>query len=801
MYYKIINAVIKEITREEAFESIKELCKTPYIGFDLETGGLDYNAPILLYCFGNEDFQIVTTEYEESFIRAVYTDSIIVGQNLKFDLSMIYWQYDLLPNKTVWDTMIVEQRIWQGFGRCKMNPNPISFGLEAITQRRVKEERLTTKDVRHHFIGKTKDTYRVCEEDLIYVAEDVKHLIPILHSQRKQVESFELNHLIYNIELPLVKVLVRMERVGFDFDVDAWSKILKENIETRYKLLNELDNWVANYAIENNLTDMFDMNLLQRERMRDVTIATTDLFGNKIDPKLAFRIPKSKKINFETSRMNYSSDKQIIELFAKLGFELPTNSGTHLVPIMVRKKDKIVIEESMGIYPYHFEEYNWEEDSQKAKYHIRHTGFKTGIPALEEYKLLNPKFKGNEFIDILAKYSTVTTEVTNYGQNYIDKVNPITNRIHTIYRQCEAVTGRLQSGGGNKQPDKFNSQNIKRENQYRNCFGGGKGYSVFTNDLSGAEVVILADKANDKTLIKLAIIDDDVHSPVAQACWRNVYLYRAGIGLYWNNPKEFKEFSGGVKNDINNFTINASRVIAYNKSISLIISKKENKNLRDAFKAITFGTVYGMFAKKCANSLNISLEEGQVVIDTIKSIIPETFKLITNNIDFAMGKKYEGRWSKNPNGFLRLNDYSKSRLWFPEMLKVIKTKGAYSPHFGDINKMEGNARNAPIQGTQADMMKEAMVVATDIIVKGNYPVDLIIQVHDELVGKCPKRYDGVSEEYFKDPHHINFTHDNGTQLALPAPLFVKEIMTMVANRYLTNIKMAASCEVADFWLK
>ena len=49
---------------------------------------------------------------------------------------------------------------------------------------------------------------------------------------------------------------------------------------------------------------------------------------------------------------------------------------------------------------------------------------------------------------------------------------------------------------------------------------------ILTIDLSGAEVVIMADKAKVQVLYNMAIVNNDAHSPVAQECWRNIGKHR-----------------------------------------------------------------------------------------------------------------------------------------------------------------------------------------------------------------------------------------------------------------------------------
>ncbi len=46
---------------------------------------------------------------------------------------------------------------------------------------------------------------------------------------------------------------------------------------------------------------------------------------------------------------------------------------------------------------------------------------------------------------------------------------------------------------------------------------------------------------------------------------------------------------------------------------------------------------------------------------------------------------------------------------------------------------ERNAINAPIQGSAADIIKIAMIRIQENLTRNNYQVEMILQVHDELV--------------------------------------------------------------------
>jgi DNA polymerase-1 len=55
----------------------------------------------------------------------------------------------------------------------------------------------------------------------------------------------------------------------------------------------------------------------------------------------------------------------------------------------------------------------------------------------------------------------------------------------------------------------------------------------------------------------------------------------------------------------------------------------------------------------------------------------------------------------------------------------------------DRNFAERVAVNMPIQGTQADMIKRAMVTIHDRLDESDLEARMLLQVHDELVFECP----------------------------------------------------------------
>jgi DNA polymerase I-like protein with 3'-5' exonuclease and polymerase domains len=355
----------------------------------------------------------------------------------------------------------------------------------------------------------------------------------------------------------------------------------------------------------------------------------------------------------------------------------------------------------------------------------------------------------------------------------------ITNKIHTTYRQTNAVNGRLQSGGGKQEPDKYNSQNIPRKKKIRECFGTEKGYSLTTLDLEGAEAITMAAKAKDYKLYKL--VNGDIHSHLSTIGRKNIFLYRAGdaLGLWDNLP----DANGEVKrhtmySKVYNFNYrcknvktiesikksNKTEVVKnYNSYLTFNVSRTENAERRQSDKNLTFGAVYGCKPKKAAKIIDVSIQEGLIYLNTIKKELPVTFEMVENNVKKAL-----------EDGYLVINDRTNSIIWFPSVIDSKK----HNYQLDDSSKweIEGQARNIPISGTQADMLKEAMVEIDSYFVKNKLPCLIIAQVHDELVVKHPTEMTEI-------------------------PRIVSNIMKTTCNKYLNDFKIETQYNTLLTWTK
>ncbi len=678
------------------------------IGFDLETTGLDaYKNDILLVILGDKktkfviDYQSIDSLTWSIIFKDIKDILRFLGQNIKFDWK--FWKAKTgIELKSCYDTMLVEQRLYAGY--------EISNSLDSINQRYfgvIPKE--MNKSIRLDFIGANPNTFIFQTKHILYAAGDVGSLEDIRDKQLVLIKKWNLEFLINEIEMPLINVLAECELEGFVLDTVKWKEIIEENKITKFQKECELDNEIK--RLRDGLTNEQRLYLIggkfDRERIKYNKPINIGLFGEPT---------KEVKVKDNPNNFNYSSPAQIVDLFARLHQPLPTKEDEYEIPVLLK---------------------NGKIDDKGDN--IR---FTTGEGAIESYLIYNPDSIMKTFIKTLIDFREVNTQLNTFGQSFLDYINPITNKIHSIFRQCNAVNGRLQSG--NTDESYINIQNIPAKKKFRECFGTDKGYSIVTIDLEGAEVVVMADKANDLKLFELAM-KGDIHSHMAQKGWRNIYKKRYDI------IKDTMDFEEEDK----------LKELSENFIVSKIIN---NESHRKPCKNLTFGVVYGCHNKKASRTINVSKEEGQVYINTIKSEIPLTFKMVENNVKLALKQ-----------GYIVFNTRTNSRLWFPKAINAIKNR--IEIDFMDKIEVDGQARNTPISGTQADMVKESMVVIYKYIKENKIDSVLLAQVHDELVYKIP---DSILDWF---------------------PNKIKELLLETSNKYLTNIKIEASMEVHKYWTK
>lgn len=144
-----------------------------------------------------------------------------------------------------------------------------------------------------------------------------------------------------------------------------------------------------------------------------------------------------------------------------------------------------------------------------------------------------------------------------------------------------------------------------------------------------------------------------------------------------------------------------------------VAPEKVDAEMRRRAKIINFGILYGMGVNALRAQLGSTTAEAHQFLEEYFS----TFKTLSEYLE-------------STRGFARKNGYTETlfgrRRQFPDMKSSLPYVRAQA---------ERMAINAPIQGTQADIIKLAMVRVDEMLAKENANTDayLLLQVHDELV--------------------------------------------------------------------
>ena len=139
--------------------------------------------------------------------------------------------------------------------------------------------------------------------------------------------------------------------------------------------------------------------------------------------------------------------------------------------------------------------------------------------------------------------------------------------------------------------------------------------------------------------------------------------------------------------------------------------------MRSRAKAVNFGIVYGIGAFSLSKDIGVSRAEADSYIKNYLATYKQVAEYMENTIANAKS-----------DGFV----------------STVFGRRRYLPELNNSNGMirsfgERVARNAPIQGTAADIIKLAMIKVFERLKKDLPTASLILQVHDELIVECDEK--------------------------------------------------------------
>lgn len=137
--------------------------------------------------------------------------------------------------------------------------------------------------------------------------------------------------------------------------------------------------------------------------------------------------------------------------------------------------------------------------------------------------------------------------------------------------------------------------------------------------------------------------------------------------------------------------------------------------MRRFAKTVNFGVMYGMSAFSLAKDLGISRTEAKNFMDAYFETYYQVEQFLNKTISGA-----------ETNGYV----------------ETIMNRRRYIPAINSKNKLEQAgaqriARNTPIQGSAADIVKKAMIDVNEALRESGSKAKMLLQVHDELIFQCP----------------------------------------------------------------
>jgi DNA polymerase-1 len=228
-------------TKDKLFSIIDNIVPNTIVAFDTETTGLDtkeanmvgfsfcideksaYYVPISHSYLGVEEQVDIDDALEAIKSLMRYK---IVGQNLKFDLSLLYNRYNFLEYIPYADTMILAWLI---------NPSR-KVGLDTLAQRYFEYKMKPFKEM----VKKGENFSSVdIDSASFYASEDAWMTRLIYFEEIEEIEKHLLD-VAREVEYPFINILSSMERVGIRVDIDRLESLNSELTQTLKGLTEEI---------------------------------------------------------------------------------------------------------------------------------------------------------------------------------------------------------------------------------------------------------------------------------------------------------------------------------------------------------------------------------------------------------------------------------------------------------------------------------------------------------------------------------------------------------------------------------
>jgi DNA polymerase I-like protein with 3'-5' exonuclease and polymerase domains len=707
-----------------------------------------------------------------------------VGQNLSFEYMVLYWSFGV----RLWhlySTDLAERVIQAGAISLK---RMTEFSMQSIVARRfgvlIDKTEQTTFDL----------SSPLTENQIAYAAFDARMPLSIREHQIKEMTKDQLLSTA-QIENDALGAYTDMHLNGMRNNGPRWLKRIAAVEESRKDELKVLDTeFIKHVGRKDEQIDFIEMQRREDIWRKDFEVATPE------------EMAKAESIRYERDNAKKAGLRAELKALEKIrkGYKAEAKkSYSELSKHWTEVRNSLPDMEGEAYI-------NYDSNQQLLNALRKMKGMSTLKSSADEYLL---DYNDRPFIQTLRKYRKGKKDTGTYGKQWtetwvtgpgkkIDKdhkegwVHPWDGRIHAIFNQLEAETGRSSC-------QKPNMQNLPGVKEVRECFicdppdaEEPEGYVIVTTDMSGAELRIIAELANAISWLKAFALGHDVHSVSTEILEPLKWADAEPMCAYFEfdaegNPKHLK------------------------------CECKAHKFLRKHTKAINFLLCYGGGADALADDLDITLEAAKELMKKHEKAFPDVWMYLRNSGEKAVrtneARDLYGRRRLLPKPTtastiehmkskpelakkLELDEESQTRNIFnfkaanlrnpdkEETYKLTHREPREKEVWHMKLRLEGSisrrGKNHCIQGSNASIIKRAMGCGFDKNGKPylwhilpQFKAKLLSMVHDELIIQCPKRF--------------------GKQVAEA----VADAFKRAAAEVMTKVAMESDYNIAEFWQK
>lgn len=296
------------------------------------------------------------------------------------------------------------------------------------------------------------------------------------------------------------------------------------------------------------------------------------------------------------------------------------------------------------------------------------------------------------------RYININKLITSFGVSFLEESVHPDDKVHTEINQLVS-TGRISTKKPNMQqiPAKENVGN-----KYRNCFIPDSPDEVFvSSDYVSQELVVITFVTQEPVWKKAILAGHDLHSIMADLVYKDKWKKAGNKDCVYNLNKSKCDCKG-------------------------------HKRQRSSIKSINFGLAYGMSEFKLAADTRSTVPEAKALMKEYFSEVPHIEKTLT----------YFGNFGVRNGYIMTLSPFFRKRkfpYWKNYRNSIDEHIYGMRYHSG-LGEIERASKNAPIQGSSADITKVALWLLIETLDEKSLwdIIKLKMQVHDQIDTTSPK---------------------------------------------------------------